>query len=53
MKVSDILVEAKAKTAFDRWAAQVAAENRAKKKAIADQERAAREAMKKLEREKC
>lgn len=41
MKVLEILAEAKARTAFDR----------AKKKAITDAEKAAREAIKKLERE--
>lgn len=43
--------EAKAKTAFDLWAANKAAENRAIKKEIADRERAEREAIKKHNRE--
>jgi uncharacterized protein YaiL (DUF2058 family) len=45
------LEEARTKTAFDLWAAGVAAANRAKKKEIADRERAEREAIKKQQRE--
>lgn len=51
MKILQEFLQEATKNAFDRWAAEKAAENRAKKKEIADRERAEREAIKKHNRE--
>lgn len=50
-KILNTLLQEATKTAFDRWAAGVAAENRAKKKAIADALKAEKEEIKRQQRE--
>ena len=50
-KILDTLLQEATKNAFDRWAAGVAAENRAKKKAIADALKAEKDEIKRQQRE--